>query len=383
MNDISIYFKPSEEEFEVLPDSLASKIEVHTQDSFPHIESGDIAIFEVPEYRNSDYSGSKKSNYKSFFNELFPGANWKRSIADLGVVLPGETIEDTYYAVANVISELVKMDVIPIVIGGSQDLTYAMYKGYEKLEQTINITTVDHKLDLGSPDESMNSEGWLSHIVLHKPCYLFNYSNIGCQSHFVKATDMDLFDKLYFDVNRVGQYLGDKKIAEPILRNTDILSLDLGAIKASEMDGVNYTSPNGFGGQDICQIARYAGVSDKLSSFGVFNLFPDGMNQFSAHLIAQTIWYFIDGVQNRKGDFPKCSKVNYTKFRVHTERLEQEIIFYKSDKSERWWMEVPYPAKPNSQFERHHLVPCTYGDYKEAMKNELPDLWWKTFQKLG
>ena len=383
MNDISIYFKPSTGASEVNTGTLASAIDVHTENSFPHLESGSIAIFEVPEYRNSNYTGDKSSNYKSFFNELYPGTNWSKSIADLGVILPGETIEDTYYAISNVVSELVKNDILPIVVGGSQDLTFALYKGYEKLEQTVNLVTIDRKLDLGSPDKQMTADEWLSHIVLHKPCYLFNYSNIGCQSHFVNGEEFSLFDKLYFDIHRLGQYLDDRKMAEPILRNADILSLDLTSIRNADMNGVNYSSPNGLQGQDVCQIARYAGISDKLSSFGIFNLFPQGMSSASAHLVAQTIWYFIDGFQNRKGDFPKSSKASYTKFRVHTEDLEQEIIFYKSDKSDRWWMEVPYPNKSNSKFERHHLIPCTYSDYKEAMKNELPDLWWKTFQKLG
>jgi hypothetical protein len=46
-------------------------------------------------------------------------------------------------------------------------------------------------------------------------------------------------------------------------------------------------------------------------------------------------------------------------------------------------MEVPYPPQKGVQFERHHLVPCEATDYESAMKNELPDLWWKTYQKLS
>jgi hypothetical protein len=29
------------------------------------------------------------------------------------------------------------------------------------------------------------------------------------------------------------------------------------------------------------------------------------------------------------------------------------------------------------------MVPCNKSDYDDAMKNEMPDLWWKTYQKLG
>jgi len=46
-------------------------------------------------------------------------------------------------------------------------------------------------------------------------------------------------------------------------------------------------------------------------------------------------------------------------------------------------MEVPFPPSNQSKYERHYLVPCNKEDYENAMKNELPDLWWKTYQKLS
>ena len=159
--------------------------------------------------------------------------------------------------------------------------------------------------------------------------------------------------------------------------------MDLQSIRSSDFRGKHYDSPNGFYAEQICQITKYAGISDKLTSFGIFNLYPEGNTESSDHLIAQIIWYFIDGVSQRKGDFPIGSKKDYTKFLVNLEDFKEEIIFYKSDKSDRWWMEVPYPPQKESIYERHHLIPCDYQDYEKAMKNEVPNLWWKTYQKLG
>jgi hypothetical protein len=67
---------------------------------------------------------------------------------------------------------------------------------------------------------------------------------------------------------------------------------------------------------------------------------------------------------------------------VELENGNHSIVFYKSHKSDRWWMEVPYPPQKGSKYERHHLVPCDKEDYDRAMQNEMPDLWWKTYQKL-
>ncbi|MEX2485523.1 MAG: arginase, partial [Brumimicrobium sp.] len=216
-----------------------------------------------------------------------------------------------------------------------------------------------------------------------KPCYLFNYSNLGAQSHYISPKTLDLFNDLYFDVCRLGSLNGYLQIAEPIMRNTDIISFDLQSIRASEINDSQYISPNGFFAHEACQLMRYAGISDKITSIGVFNYLHDENTSTLNELLAQLVWYFNDGYANRKGDFPIGSKRNYKKFRVTLEELNEEIVFNKSDKSGRWWMEVPYPGIKGHKYERHQLVPCSYEEYQEAMKGEIPDLWWKTYQKLG
>ncbi len=385
MKDISIYFNPVDFD-QIYPEgSIGSKIEVHQEGNFPELNKGGIALLYVPEFRNGEnqFQGKTNEEFRYQFYSLFNGLDWNFPIYDCGTILPGKEIEDTYFAVSQVTAELVKNQIIPIVIGGTQDLTYALYKGYEKLEQMINICSVDHKLDLGMPDQPITKDGYLSQLLTHRPCYLFNHSNIGCQAPLVSTLELDLFDKLYFDVCRLGEFNSDFKKAEPYLRNADILSLDLQSIRSSDFRGKHYTSPNGFYAEQICQITKYAGISDKLTSFGIFNLFPEGNQSSTDQLIAQIIWYFIDGVSQRKGDFPIGSKKEYTKFSVNLDDFQEELVFYKSNKSERWWLEVPYPPQEGVKFERHHLVPCDHMDYEKAMKNEVPNLWWRTYQKLG
>jgi formiminoglutamase len=384
MKDLSIYFTQAHFQNDCTDQKIGQSIISYTNDSFPEIEKGGVAIFYVPEFRgeSSNQFENKAEFFRSFFYDLNRGINWKMPIYDLGDVLPGQDIRDTYFAVSQIIAELVKNKVIPLIIGGSQDLTIAMYKGYEQLEQMVNLCCVDHQLDLGNPESEPTSDGFLSHLLLQRPCYLFNHANIGLQAPFASKSELDLFEKLYFDSCRLGEFNTDFKKAEPHLRNSDILSVDFKSIRASELRQVAYLSPNGFYADQICQIAKYAGLSDKLTSFGLFNYYPE-INQSSASsLVAQILWYFIDGVSQRKGDFPVGSKKDYMKFTVHLDDFKDEVIFYKSDKSDRWWMEVPYPAQKGSAYDRHHIVPCDKTDYDRAMKNEMPDLWWKTYQKL-
>jgi formiminoglutamase len=384
MKDLSIYFQPIEFQDKFSEQKIGGRISAHTVGSFPEIEKGGIALVYVAEFRgaNRDSSGIESEKFRHFLYDLSYGIDWKFPIYDLGNILPGNELKDTFYALSNVVSELVKHNVLPIIVGGSQDLTMALYKGYESLEQMVNLCSVDHQLDLGSPDEEIHADGYLSHLLLQRPCYLFNHANIGLQAPFAEKAAFDLFEKLYFDVCRLGEFNSDFRKAEPHLRNSDILSVDMKSIRSSELRTQDYISPNGFYADQICQITKYAGISDKLTSVGFFNYYPEKVTSGMSFLLAQMIWYLMDGFAQRKGDFPAGSKKDYIRFTVNLDDFKDEIVFYKSNKSERWWMEVSYPGSHGSKYDRHHMVPCNKDDYERAMKNEMPDLWWKTYQKL-
>lgn len=386
MKDISIYFKALElDEKSTSETTLGTQVWYHTSGSFPEMKAGDVALIYCPEFRNGDYelSTTHDDRFRNSFAGYYKTANWNFNVVDLGDLLPGALIKDTYFALNQVVTELVKNQIIPIVIGGTQDLTFPMYQAYQNLEQLVNLATIDYRFDLGSPEAPVKSDGYLSQILMHRPCYLFNQSTIGIQMPYVQQAEFDLFEKLYFDACRLGEFNADFRKAEPLLRNSDLLSVDLQSIRFSDITGDHFTQPNGFYAEQICQIARYAGISDKLTSFGIFNLIPGNLGKNTHDLVAQIIWYFLDGVSQRKGDFPIGSKKKYTKFIVHQEASSGDIHFYKSNKSDRWWMEVPYPPSENSRFERHHMVPCNFEDYELAMQGEIPDLWWKTYQKLS
>ena len=187
MKDISIYFSPLERTEEQNTLKIGGSVQCHTENGFPEIDKSGVAILYVPEFRGDKGVSGNEINpekFRAFLYDLYLGMDWNMPIYDLGNILPGNELNDTYFAVAQVVAELVKKKVVPVVIGGSQDLTIALYKGYEKLEQTINLCCVDHKLDLGDPESDTHSDGFVSQLLLQRPCYLFNHANIGLQAPF-------------------------------------------------------------------------------------------------------------------------------------------------------------------------------------------------------
>lgn len=350
------------------------------QNGIPDLEGVRMAIIGVEEDRRAignKGTGQNIDEIRKQLYQLFPG-NWIHKIVDLGNIKQGNTVEDTYFAVSKLLSELLKQQIIPVIIGGSQDLTYANYRAYDTLEQTVNIVSVDNKFDFGTIQDGITSQSYLSSIVMDKPNNLFNYSNIGYQTFFNSQEEIDLIDNLFFDAYRLGEVKNKIELVEPIFRDADIVSIDIGSVRNSEAPANNNATPNGFYGDDLCAISRYAGISDKVSSFGIyeFNSKLDNKNQTS-QLIAQAIWYFIEGVNCRTNDYPFGTKEQYQKFIVP---IDDEVMnFYKSNKSGRWWMEINFE---NNKYKRHSLIPCTYQDYLNANKQEIPDRWYKTLKKV-
>ncbi len=355
------------------------------KDDFPDLEGLELAIIGVKEERNaiSNEGSSKAPDYiREAFYQLFN--HWpKLKIADLGDIKAGYTIDDTYFALSQVVAQLIRANVVPIVLGGSQDLTYAIYKAYENIGRLVNIAAIDPIFDLGQDEEALNSKSYLSHIIMHQPNYLFNFTNLGYQTYDVDADAVELMKNLLFDVYRLGSLKSVPSDAEPLLRNADIVSFDISAIRAADAPGNNNAEPNGFTGDEACRLARYAGMSDKLSAIGFFEYNPlfDQQN-ITAKLMAQLLWYFTEGFVNRKLDNPTTDSRDFAKYNVRIEGQKEDVIFLRSKKTDRWWIDLSFGRTDRQKYERHHFVPCTKADYELALQDELPDRWWQYFQKL-
>ncbi len=365
---------------ELLPaQSLGKNIHKHTvRDGLPVLAIASVAIIGVKESRNAfekkmerlDVSGIRLQLYK-----LLMG-NWNSTIVDMGDIEEGETVEDTYFIVKEIVAGLLEENIIPVILGATQDITYPAYRAFDGIKDMINLVAVDSRFDFGMDDELISSNSYMSKIITDKPNNLFNFSNIGYQSYFNAQEEIDLMDRLFFDAYRLGELIDDIKLAEPVLRNAHMVSMDARSIKASEIGHSENFSPNGFTGREICAIARYAGISDNVSVFGLYEM----ENSAQSHkLMAQIVWYFIEGTNFRIMESPQANSKYFTKYIVPTEN--EQLIYYKSHFTDRWWVEVPSLLQSNTKSESSSLLPCTEKDYLDACDQILPERWFKAYRK--
>ena len=360
---------------------LGNRLKIHSaENGIPDLDLVKIALLGIPEERNSvDYLGDElnlNEIRKSFYN-LYPG-NWSHAISDLGNLILGNNSEETYGRLISLLTILFRNDIIPIIIGGSQDLLYSLYRSYDSRQNTVNIANVDSNFDLGDSSKTINNLSYLGKIILEEPHNLFNYSNIGYQTYHNSQEEIDLMDNLFFEAYRLGEVCSKISLVEPIMRDADIVSIDMKSIRASELSSRQKFSPNGFDGKEICTISRYAGISNKVSSFGIFEYKSSNEDEVTEMLISQIIWYFIEGFNCRIIDADFNNEDEYNKFTVIVDKYE--LVFFMNKITSRWWVEI-FGEGSNTKLKQTTLLPCTIEDYETAKKGNIPDRWFRAIKK--
>ena len=358
--------------------ALGKNIQVHTEhQGFPELKDSSIAIIGVSEIRNAFFptSAYKLDDFRKSFYQLFPG-NWNFKICDLGNLPNGAKPEDTYFALKEICIHLRQLNIVSIVIGGSNDLIFPMYQSYQENSQLVNIVSIDNQFDFSQEEELISGRSYMSRIIMEQPNFLYNFTNLGFQSYYIAQEELDLMEKLHFDTLRLGVLLDDVAQSEPSFRDSNIAGLDMKSINW-QASGHPLGPPNGIDARTICALARYAGISDRMEIFGVFELLNTAV---SHQLLAQIIWYFIEGFSSRFDEYPVLTSSGFTRYTVALS--DMEMVFYQSDKSNRWWIEIINQSYLNNKNKTTALLPCTHEDYLDACNDKIPDKWWKATKRI-
>jgi len=345
-------------------DGQLAKHVVGYDSELPDVSAADIVLIGIGETRGGGVfaNGFEAANAIRRQLSLLHYWHFDVKVADFGNIKTGASLNDSYAAIKTVLTELIRMKKTVVLLGGTHDITLAQYFAYKELGIQVEATCIDAAIDLRG-ESSIRSENFLLEMLTSEPNMVKHYNHIGFQSYYVHPRMLETMDKLRFDCYRVGVAKENMDEMEPVLRNTGLLSFDISAIKYSDAPA-NENSPNGFTGEEACMLARYAGLSNKLSSFGIYGYLPQAdVNELTAKQVAQMLWYFIDGKSRSKQEasFEESHLFN----EYHTAFAEVDTVFLQSKRTSRWWMQLP----------NKKMVACSYLDYISASRNEIPERW--------
>ncbi|MGM0667719.1 MAG: arginase family protein [Bacteroidota bacterium] len=337
-----------------------------------------LAIIGVPDDRRSPNKGSASApdEIRADLYQLarLPG---KIKMADLGNLKKGVSFDDTLVALGDVVEHLLAANTFPLVLGGSSTLIPAMAK---KIKGSFNYTAVDSRIDWVNERKEKDSFNYLSEIINVNPD-LENFMLVGYQSYLNDPQVLNRFRKLNHDLVRMGEVRDDIHEIEPSFRDSSLITFDISAVRQADAPGTFAPSPNGFYGEEICLLARYAGLSDSLQAAGLFEVNPLlDSRRLTSSMAAQMIWFFLEGFaqkQNESSVLEKEKSGRFVNYHVSIEDSNEDLVFIKSNITNRWWIE--YTSKKGTK----HFIACSYNDYLLAGENEIPRRYMKALERIN
>ena len=338
--------------------------------ALPDITDADIVLIGAGECRGAGFvlNGFEAANNvrAALYNLYYWHA--QVTIADLGNVKLGQTIQDSYAALRTVIAELMLQNKKVVIMGGSHDLTLPQYHAYTSIPTLVNAVVADAKIDLDL-EARLPSDHFLEELFTGLPNHLNHYAHIGFQSYFMHPHMLETIDKLRFDCFRLGVVREGIEEMEPVIRDSHMMSFDISAIQHAQAPA-NIITPNGFNGEEACVLMQYAGMSWKTSSIGLFGYQAElDHHGLTAIQMAQMIWYIIDGVHRGKKEAPLSALDRFKEFQIAFSDIDTQFLQSKS--TGRWWMKL----------HNDEWMPCSYKDYLIASNNEIPERWLRALER--
>ncbi|MFK7795988.1 MAG: hypothetical protein AB8E82_00940 [Aureispira sp.] len=289
-------------------------------------------------------------------------------VIDLGLVKPN------LLPLTELLDILLRQGIFPIVVAEKRDALMAQLKAYEQGSEQIALAMVDPKLDYKLEEE----KGLLNQLLQYSPQLLQQLTCIGSQSYLINPTVVQLLQQKQVNIYRLGSVVQQLEEVEPMVRQADIAGFSLRAIRGADVPALAPRNPNGLTAAQACQLVRYMSVSDQLSSLCIYDWKPQHEDYGqTALLTAQLIWFAIAGFYARVYEWP-IQRKQLRAYVVDNKLLDTSVTFYKSQKSDRWWVAIPKEFSATEP-----LVACSYSDYKMACEGEVPERLLQAIARLG
>ncbi len=337
----------------------------------------DVAIIGIGEGKNSvGNNGCAKG-----VDYIRPALNKLRKtsrsikIVDLGNI-KGKTLNDKYYAIQEVVKILMKCEVFGVFVGGSQDFIMPVIQSLIEVNSETAITIIDPKIDLQVCEADFSAQSYVSYVKEKFEKKIFELNILGVQKYYVGESQENLLREVFWEIVRLGDLRKENiSLSEPYLRDAELVSFDVGSIQSDYMPYYNNININGFTGYEACQMAWYSGMSDCLKFFMIQEYNPEhDTTHKGAALCAQMLWHLFEGISLKTNEVPDIDSENYKIFVVHLHNFNEDIRFYTNRVNNRWWIEVPWK-------ESVRMLACSEMEYFETRNGNLPEKWWRFFQK--
>lgn len=279
-------------------------------------------------------------------------------VCDLGDLVSGKSVQDTHYILQEVISACLYRKSIPLIIGGSSDLAYSLFYTLNFHHQTINYTHISSAVSLDSNGEEINEQNFLAKIFSTKNFSINNFHLLGYQKHLNHDDILKIVKQVDFDVVRLAEMMGDTSLTEPYFRNADLVTLNCDAVESFAEPFSYRPQVNGLNRREICAYMKETGLGENLKCVGIFNFNFDIHSQLNNQLLAQMLWYLLEGI-NIQQSHPKDKNIETYWIMID----DQNFSFKRDTFSDLWYF--------GNDEDLNKCLPCSAAEYEDAKKGLL------------
>lgn len=318
-----------------------------------------IALLWVSDYRGAGES-AEMLDFTPVRQQLYQlsGLDFEVPVHDFGDLISGKTREDTHYILQEILSSCHYKKTIPVVIGGSNDLSFSVYSALNFHHKNISYTQISDRISLDTKGTEVTENNFLSKIFSSKNFSINKYHHLGYQKHLNEVETIKLMNEVDFDVMRLAEMMNRPDKAEPFLRNTDMVTVNCDAVESMSDCFSIHPQVNGLNRREICAIMKEIGLGRNLKSVGIFNVVADSGNILNEQLLAQMIWYLTEGINIRK------SHPEEREFETFWVIIDDSQYAFRRDVFSNLW----YVGNSESIEE---WLPCTIDDYENAKRGIL------------
>lgn len=322
------------------------------------ITEDSIVLLFLSDYRGAG-GGAEVEDFSQIRKELYQLSklDFEVPIVDLGDLVSGRTPEDSHYILQEVLSLCHQKRAIPVIVGGSNDFAFSLFSALNFVEENINYTQINNLISL-QHSEGLNDKNFLAKILSSKNFSIKNYHHLAYQKHLNETDSVKLIKEVQFDIIRLAEMMNSTERTEPYFRKADLITINCDAIE-SFADGFSVNPQvNGLNRREICAYMKEVGLSERLKSVGIFNYNIYTDNQLNHQLLAQMIWYLIEGINIQKSH-PK--ERQYETFYL---LIDDEKYAFKRDTFRDLW----YFGEDE---DIENCIPCSRSDFEDSKKGFL------------
>lgn len=322
------------------------------------IKEDSIVLLFLSDYRgaNGDADSQEFTQIRREFYKLSQ-LDFDIPIVDLGDLVSGKTPQDSHYILQEVLSACHFKHAIPIVIGGSNDFAFSLFSALSFHQKDINYTQISNVVSL-KQDEEIHESNFLSKILGSKNFSIKNYHHLGYQKHLNESDSVKLIKEVQFDIIRLAEMMNSTEKTEPYFRKADLVTINCDAVESfNEAFSIN-PQVNGLNKREVCAYMKEIGLGEKLKSVGIFNYNIYSDSQLNHQLLAQMLWYLIEGI-NIQRSHPKEKS-----FETFFVLIKDEQYAFKRDVFSNLWY---FGEDENVD----NCIPCSRSDFDEAKRGFL------------